>query len=413
MNANREHVLDTLAARGFIHHMSDEAVLREMLSGRATYYTGFDPTGPSLTVGHLVPVMMMAHLQRAGHRPIVLCGGGTALVGDPSGKTSSRPMLTREDIDSNLASQKQQLTHFLEFDNGAGLTANNADWLCELNYIEFLRDIGRLFSVNQMLTAEIYRTRLDNNQPLSFLEFNYQLLQAYDFLHLYREHGCLLQCAGSDQWANCLAGMDLIRRLEGKEAAVLCAPLLTTATGAKMGKTESGAVWLSAERTSPYDFYQYWVNVDDRDVATWLKLFTFLPLEQIAELTSVEGSALNEAKRTLAHEVTALVHGADEADKARDAAQALFGGGGDLAQVPTSELPESELRDGLGLMVLLVRAGLCASNGEAKRAITQGGAYVNGEPCRDIQAKLDLSHVADGAILLRVGKKHYHRLVIV
>ena len=195
MNANREHVLDTLAARGFIHQMSDEAVLREMLSGRATYYTGFDPTGPSLTVGHLVPVMMMAHLQRAGHRPIVLCGGGTALVGDPSGKTSSRPMLTREDIDSNLASQKQQLTHFLEFDNGAGLTANNADWLCELNYIEFLRDIGRLFSVNQMLTAEIYRTRLDNNQPLSFLEFNYQLLQAYDFLHLYREHGCLLQCA--------------------------------------------------------------------------------------------------------------------------------------------------------------------------------------------------------------------------
>jgi tyrosyl-tRNA synthetase len=435
------HVLDTLARRGFIHQMSDETALRKRLAAeRVTFYTGFDPTGPSLTVGHLVPIMMMAHLQRAGHRPIVLCGGGTALVGDPSGKTSSRPILTRAEIDANLASQKQQLMRFLSFENDAALVVNNADWLCELNYIAFLRDIGRLFSVNQMLTADIYRTRLEQNLPLSFLEFNYQLLQAYDFLHLYREHGCVLQCAGSDQWANCLAGMDLIRKLEGAEAQVLCAPLLTTSSGAKMGKTEAGAVWLAADRTSPYEFYQYWRNADDRDVARWLKLFTFMTLEDIEAYTSVGGAALNNAKRRLAYEVTALVHGADEAKSAGEASGMVFGAGaaqsiasataqgrvaaigaasgvslttGTVWGVPSTTIARAELEAGLPLIALLHRTGLCASNGEAKRLIAQGGAYVNDAQVTDLAATVGLADVIDDAVLLRAGKKHYHRLRVI
>jgi len=415
MSASGEHVLATLADRGFIYQSSDDDALHEMLRRPVTYYTGFDPTGPSLTAGHLVPIMMMAHLQRAGHRPIVLCGGGTALVGDPSGKTSSRPILTRAEIDANLAGQRAQLLRFIELDEGKGLVVNNADWLASLNYIEFLRDIGRHFSVNAMLSAEIYRTRLEQNLPLSFLEFNYQLLQAYDFLHLYRAYGCTLQCAGSDQWANCLAGMDLIRRLEGAQAQVLCAPLLTTATGAKMGKTEAGAVWLSAERTSPYDFYQYWVNVDDRDVASWLKLFTFLPLDQIGELTSVEGAALNAAKRTLAREVTTLVHGAQAAHEAEDAARALFGGaGGARDAMPSTEVAGADL-DTLCATVLdaFSHTGLCKSRSEARRLVDQGGAYVNGEQARSIEDPVGSAALRDGEIVLRAGKKRYHRLVAV
>ncbi|HAZ63557.1 MAG TPA: tyrosine--tRNA ligase [Armatimonadetes bacterium] len=409
-----EHVLDTLVARGFVHQMSDEVRLREMLSTPTTYYTGFDPTGPSLTVGHLVPVMMMAHLQQAGHRPIVLSGGGTGMIGDPSGKSTSRPMLTRENVDANVASQREQLVRFLEFDDGRGLVLNNADWLWELSWLEFMRDYGRLFSVNQMLTLEIYRTRLDDNQPLTFLEFSYQLLQAYDFLHLYRTHGCLLQCAGSDQWANCLAGMDLIRRVEGAEAGVLCAPLLTTASGQKMGKTEHGALYLSPAQTSPYDFYQYFVNLDDRDIAKCLKLFTFLSLDEITELCAVEGAALNEAKRRLAWEVTALVHGAPEADRARDAAKALFGGGGAPGEgAPTSELRAAQFDGTLTIVDLFCQIGLAASRSAVKRLVEQGGCYLNEERVDTLDRVVDLADVRDGGILLRAGKKRYHRVVLI
>lgn len=407
-----DNAFDVLKARGFLYQSSDDAAVRAMLARPTTVYTGFDPTGDSLTVGHLVPIMQLAHLQRCGHRPIVLCGGGTALVGDPSGKTSSRPILTRAHIDANTAAQRRQFMRFLDFDQDRALMLNNADWLTELNYIAFLRDIGSLFSVNQMLSAEIYRTRLEQNLPLSFLEFNYMLLQAYDFLYLFREYGCTLQTAGSDQWANCLAGMDLIRRLENADAQVLCSPLLTTAGGQKMGKTEQGAVYLSAERTSPYDFYQYWVNVDDRDVESWLKLFTFLPLERIAELTAVSGAALREAKRVLAHEVTTLVHGEQAAQDAATAAQALFGGGGgDRSAMPTTEVRAASLPAVAATVVdALVHTGLCKSKGEARRLIEQGGAYVDEQPVTAVDAPLALTN---GEVLLRKGKKTYHILRLI
>ncbi len=405
------NAFEVLSERGFVYQVSDQQALRAALAAPLTCYTGFDPSNSSLTAGHLVPIMQLAHLQRCGHRPIVLCGGGTGLVGDPSGKTESRPMLTRADIDANLLSQKRQLMRFLDFDQDRALVVNNADWLCELNYIDFLRDIGRHFSVNQMLTAEIYRTRLDAEEHLSFLEFNYQLLQAYDFLHLYREYGCTLQGAGSDQWANCLAGMDLIRRVEGAEVHVLCTPLLTTASGRKMGKTESGAVWLDAERTSPYEFLQYFVNVDDRDVETLLKLLTFLPLSRIAELCAEGGAALREAKRVLARELTALVHGAAAADEAGDAAQALFGeSGGDREAMPTTALTAAAV-DQMTILDAFVDTGLCKSRGEARRLIDQGGAYLNDERVTDGEAPL-APHLRDQQLLLRSGKKRYHRIAI-
>lgn len=408
------NALEALKERGFVHQTTSERALYQMLERPVTCYTGFDPTGPSLTAGHLVPIMMLAHLQRHGHRPIVLCGGGTAMVGDPSGKTESRPILSADQIQANLEAQRQQLMSFLDFGDDKAFVVNNADWLGELNYIEFLRDFGRLFSVNQMLTAEIYRTRLDHNQHLSFLEFNYQLLQAYDFLHLYREYGCTLQAAGSDQWANCLAGADLIRRLEGAETHVLCAPLLLTADGRKMGKTEQGSVMLSAEVTPPYDFYQYWINVDDRDVEPWLKLFTFLELAEITELCAAGGAALNGAKQRLAYEVTATVHGRAAADDAKAAAEALFGGGvGDAAAMPSTELPADRLAAGYSIVDALVDTGLCKSRGEARRSVDQGGAYLNDQRVESIEQPLTEDDVQDGGILLRLGKKKYHRLVVV
>lgn len=408
------NAFDILQARGFIYQTSDPDAVRAMLEQPRTCYTGFDPTGASLTAGHLVPIMQLAHLQRAGHRPIVLCGGGTAMIGDPSGKTSSRPILTPDEIQSNLEAQKKQLMRFLDFDSGQphdAIVVNNADWLLELNYIEFLRDIGRHFSVNQMLTADVYRTRLESGENLSFLEFNYQLLQGYDWLHLFRTEKCEIQCAGSDQWANCLAGKELIRRLHNAETQVICAPLLTTASGQKMGKTERGAIWLDAERTSPYEFFQYFVNVDDRDVEKLLKLLTFLPLERIAELCAVEGAALREAKQALAYEITKLVHGEDAADEARSAAKALFGGGGDREAVPTTPLAASRLGE-ITVIEAFVEAGLAKSNSEVRRLITQGGAYVNEERVDDLEAVLSGDSVDDGEILLRAGKKRYHRLTV-
>ncbi len=406
------NAFDVLQSRGFVYQCTDEAALRAMLERPTVYYTGFDPTADSLTAGHLVPIMQMAWLQRCGHVPIVLCGGGTALVGDPTGKTESRPIMTRETITANVEAQRRQLTSFLRFGDGVGYVVDNADWLCELNYVEFLRDYGMHFSVNQMLTAEIYRTRLESGQHLSFLEFNYQLLQAYDFLHLHRKFGCTLQCSGSDQWANCLAGRELIRRLEGADVQVSCAPLLTTASGAKMGKSEAGAVWLDAARTSPYDFYQYWINCEDGDIAAWLRLFTFLDLDEIEALCAVTGAELRGAKRRLAHEVTALVHGEEAAAAAAEAAAALFGGDGSAEGVPTTTIPVARLELGLRVVDLLVETGLCASLGEAKRLLRGGGAYVNDVAVESVEQELGPDHLSDGALLLRAGKKRYHRVLV-
>lgn len=399
-----EHVLDTLAERGFLEQTTDEAALRELLKSTTTCYVGFDPTASSLHVGHMLPVMGLAHLQRAGHRPIALVGGGTALIGDPSGKTEMRRMLTRDDIDANAEGIRSQLGRFLDFDGGA-LLLNNADWLAPLNYIEFLRDIGVHFSVNRMLAAESYRARLETG--LNFIEFNYMLLQAYDFLVLHQRHGCRVQMGGNDQWGNILAGVDLTRRVEGQEVHGVTFPLIMTASGAKMGKTAQGAVWLDAARTTPYDFYQFWINTEDPDVGRFLGLFTFLPMDEVRRLGALTGADLRQAKETLAYEVTRLVHGEAEADKARAASRALFGGGGDLESVPTFELSAERLAAGLEAFVLFTEAGLAKSRGEARRLIEQGGAYVNGEPITAIDQRLSATDLNEGAMLLRAGKKKY------
>src|SRR5215217_8497642 len=342
-----ESGFDLLVERGFVYQSSNDQALRAALTRPMTLYCGYDPTASSLTVGHLVPIMMLAHLQRAGHRPIALVGGGTTMVGDPTGKTEIRQMLSKEQIANNQISIQSQLSRYLDFSNDRALMVNNADWLLDLRYIDFLREIGRHFSVNQMLQHETYRERLQGS-GLSFIEMNYVLLQAYDFLHLYREYGCTLQVGGSDQWFNILAGTELIRRADGGEAFALVAPLITTASGAKMGKTEAGAVWLSPERTSPYDFYQFWVNTEDPDVARFLRWFTFLPEDEIQRLESLEGADLRHAKEILAFEVTRIVHGESAATEAQQAARALFGGdGGSLEAVPTTTLPSDSLTDGI------------------------------------------------------------------
>ncbi|NOY45561.1 MAG: tyrosine--tRNA ligase [Deltaproteobacteria bacterium] len=398
------HVLDVLKDRGFVEQTTDEAELRELLRAPTTCYIGFDPTASSFHVGSLVPIMALAHMQRAGHRPIALVGGGTAMIGDPSGKTEMRRLLTREQIEANAQGLKAQLARFLDFDDGA-LLLNNADWLLGLNYIEFLRDIGVHFSVNRMLAAESYRQRLETG--LNFIEFNYMLLQAYDFLHLFRHYGCRVQMGGNDQWGNIVAGVELIRRTEGQAAHAITFPLITTASGAKMGKTAQGAIWLDPERTTPYDFYQYWINTEDPDVERFLGLFTFLPMDRVRELGRLEGSAIREAKEVLAFEVTRLVHGEAEARKARDASRALFGGGGRLDEAPTHEVDPARLTEGIEAFILLHEAGLTKSRGEARRLIGQGGAYLHGEPIRSFDQRITASDLRDGVILLRAGKKKY------
>lgn len=403
------HILDTLAERGFLEQMTDEQGLRTLFREPTTCYIGFDPTASSLHVGSMVPLMALAHLQRAGHRPIALLGAGTALIGDPSGKTEMRRMLTRADIDANAEGLRAQLAHFLDFDHGA-LLRNNADWLTPLNYIEFLRDVGVHFSVNRMLAAESYRQRLETG--LNFIEFNYMILQAYDFLVLCQREGCRVQLGGNDQWGNIVAGVDLTRRVEGKEVFGVTFPLITTSSGAKMGKTAQGAVWLSPERTTPYDFYQYWINTEDPDVGRFLGLFTFLPLDEVRRLGALEGAELRTAKEVLAFEVTRLLHGEGEAEKARTASRALFGGGGDLASVPTLVVDAARLAAGIEAFVLFAEAGLAKSRGEARRLIEQGGAYVNGEPVAAIDAKLGPSDFRDGVALLRAGKKKYCALKV-
>ena len=416
------NVLETLRERGFVQQCTDEDAVARLLSGDpVTYYVGFDPTADSLHIGSLLPIMAMAHLQRAGHRPIALVGGGTAMVGDPSGKTELRRIMPREEIEANGRGILSQLQRYLQLDgdaNGArGLFANNADWLLELGYIEFLRDIGRHFRVNEMVKAEAYRQRMEREEGLSFIEFNYQLLQAYDFLHLAREHGCSLQMGGDDQWGNILAGVDLTRRVASKTVFGLTFPLLTTARGEKMGKTAQGAVWLSASRTSPYEFYQYWINTDDRDAERFLALFTFLPMDEVRRLGALPGAEIRQAKEILAFEATRLSHGEAEAQQARESSRTAFGGvdsgqPAEMSAIPTTTMEAGLIEAGIGAIDLLVQVGLTSSKAEARRLIGQGGAYVNGMPIAEVEAMIGASHVESGAILLRAGKKRYHRLLV-
>jgi tyrosyl-tRNA synthetase len=406
-----DNAFDILQERGFIAQVTDEAAVRKMLAGGPiTFYVGFDGTADSMHAGHLVPVMAMMHLQRAGHRPIGLVGGGTTMVGDPSGKTEMRQMLMEETIEANAQKIHAQLNHYLHFDEGRAIPENNARWLLDLKYIPFLRDIGRHFSVNRMLAAEAYKVRYERG--LSFIEFNYQLLQAYDFLELYRRYGCTMQMGGDDQWSNLLAGVDLIRRVEGAAVEAMTYHLLTTASGAKMGKTAAGAVWLDPDKLSPYDYYQYWINCDDRDVEKLLKIFTLLPLDEIKRLAALEGAELREAKRILAFEATKITHGEAEAHAAEEAARAAFAQGGDVSAMPTTTLDFARLERGLGVLEIFSEVGLTQSRGEARRMVQQGGLYVNDQRIDEVEAVLTPAHLTPAGILLRAGKKKYHRLVI-
>jgi tyrosyl-tRNA synthetase len=403
---------EALHERGFVQQCSDADALRGLRDSRTvTYYIGFDPTASSLHVGHLVQLFAMAHLQRAGHRAIALIGGGTSRIGDPSGKTEMRRILPIETIKANGERFRVQISRFLDFSEGKGLMLDNADWLADLNYIEFLRDIGRHFSVNRMLSFETYKMRLETG--LSFIEFNYQILQAYDYLVLHRRQGCLLQMGGDDQWGNIVAGMDLIRRVEGSDAYALTTPLVTRSDGQKMGKSEKGALFLDAQLVSPYDFYQYWLNIPDADTGKFLGFFTFLPMAEVRALGRLEGREANRAKEVLAVELTGTVHGREEAEKAREASKALFyGNSTDTESVPTGTLSAADLEKGIELLELLVRSGLCASRSEARRLVTQGGAYLNGENVGSVDLLVGTEQVREGELLLRAGKKRYYRFVV-
>jgi len=408
----KSNVYDVLQERGFIQQVTDEEEIRTLLgSQKLTCYIGFDPTADSLHAGSLMPIMALVHMQRHGHHPIAILGGGTAMVGDPSGKTEMRQMLLKETIKSNGEKLKAQLGRYLDFDGGKASIIDNATWLLDLNYIEFLRDIGRHFSVNRMLSAESYKIRLETG--LSFLEFNYQLLQAYDFLMLFRSNNCLLQMGGDDQWGNIVAGIDLIRRLESTKAYGITLPLLETATGQKMGKTAKGALWLNQEKTTPYDFYQYWINVDDRDVISFLSYFTLLPMEEIKRLAKLKGAEIREAKKILAYEATKITHGHHEAEKALESSKQIFtGGGGDLSGIPATSISEQEINTGMLVIDLFERVRLVSSKSEARRLIQNGGCYVNEKRIDNITITLDKSDIVDNNIILRSGKKKYHRVII-
>ena len=406
------NVYHTLKERGFIAQVTDAAELEASLGReRVTCYIGFDPTASSLHAGSLLPLMALAHMQRAGHKTIAILGGGTAMVGDPSGKSEMRQMLTEEEISENGQQMGKQFARFIRVDGQDGLMLNNAEWLLPLSYISFLRDYGKYFSVNRMLSFEAYKIRLEKG--LSFLEFNYQLLQAYDFLVLFQKQGCALQMGGDDQWGNIVAGMDLIRRLESKPAYGLTFPLLQTASGEKMGKTAKGAVWLDANRTLPYDFFQYLRNTDDRDVKRFLCFFTFLPLAEIEELTAAGGAALNAAKERLAYEVTKIVHGDQAAEQARAAAKSAFGGAGQGDEgIPSTTLEPARLGDGILVVDLFAQTGLCSSKSEARRLITQGGAKVGERKIESIEDKVTPQDFKDGSVILRAGKKKVHRVLV-
>ncbi len=403
--------LETLKERGFIQQCTDiEGLSKLMDEGPVTLYEGCDPTGPSLHIGHMVPYFAIRHLHEAGNIPIVLMGGGTARIGDPSGKTTMRQIISYEEIDANTKRFLAQLDKFLAFDGKTLYSANNKDWLADLNYIDFLRDIGRHFSVNRMLSFEAYKMRMETG--LSFIEFNYQLLQSYDYLQLYKRHGCRLQIGGDDQWGNIVAGIELIRRVEGAECFGLTFPLVMTSDGKKMGKTEKGALFLDPAITSPYDFFQYWRNVSDDDVERFLLMFTFLPADECKALVSGRDAEINRAKEKLAWEVTAVIHGKEEADKALTAAKAAFGGGGDIGEIPSIPLTAARLAEGVAVLDLFVEAKLASSKSEARRLVQQGGAAVNGCKVSDESAVLTEASLVDGALLLRAGKKRVCRVVV-
>ena len=401
-------IYEELKARGLIAQVTDEERIRDLVNnGKATFYIGFDPTADSLHVGHFMALCLMKRLQMAGNRPIALIGGGTGYIGDPSGRTDMRSMMTPEQIQHNCDCFKEQMSKFIDFSEGKALMVNNADWLLDLNYVEFLREIGVHFSVNKMLTAECYKQRMEKG--LSFLEFNYMLMQSYDFLELYRKYNCRLQMGGNDQWSNIISGVDLIRRVEGASAYGMTFTLLTTSEGVKMGKTQAGALWLDPEKVSPYDFYQYWRNVDDRDVEKCLKLLTFLPMDEIKRLSSLEGAEINKAKEVLAFEVTKLIHGEEEAIKAQNAARALFRDGADLTSVPQTQISREQIAEGMEILELLMLTGLTASKSEGRRLIKQGGIYVANSRVDDIDMKITAKDFdEDSSLLLRKGKKVYH-----
>ena len=402
---------DELKARGLIAQVTDEEEIKELINnGKATFYIGFDPTADSLHVGHFMALCMMKRLQMAGNRPIALLGGGTGMIGDPSGRTDMRKMLTVEQIQHNCEQFKKQMSKFIDFSDGKALMVNNADWLMDLKYIELLREVGAHFSVNRMLTAECYKQRMENG--LSFLEFNYMIMKSYDFYELYRKYGCQIQFGGDDQWSNMLGGTELIRRKLGKDAYAMTITLLLNSEGKKMGKTQSGAVWLDPEKTSPYDFYQYWRNVDDADVLKCIKMLTFLPLEEIEAMEKWEGSQLNRAKEILAFELTKLVHSEGEATRAQETARALFGGGANADNMPTWEATAEDLTDGsIDILTVLVKSGLCPSKSEARRAVQQGGVEADGVKITEFAASFDTDTLKNG-IVVRRGKKNYRKIVL-
>lgn len=401
-------VFEELKRRGLLAQLTDEEEIKELINaGKATFYIGFDPTADSLHVGHFMALCLMKRLQMAGNKPIVLIGGGTAMIGDPSGKTDMRKMMTKETINHNVECFKKQMSHFIDFSDDKAIIVNNGDWLLDLNYVDVLRDVGACFSVNKMLTFECYKQRMESG--LTFLEFNYMIMQSYDFYRLFQDYGCNMQFGGDDQWANMLGGTELIRKKLGKDAYAMTITLLLNSEGKKMGKTEKGAVWLDPEKTSPYEFYQYWRNVGDADVIKCLKMLTFVPIEEIEEMEKhMEGAEYNKAKELLAYELTKLVHGKEEADKADAAAKAIFAGGGNSDDMPSTTIAAADLTDGkIGILTLLVKCGLCPSNGEARRLVTQNGIAVNGEKFTDPKGLVDLSE----PVVIKKGKKIFHKAI--
>ena len=411
LNRVRDFLYEELVARGLIAQVTNEEEIRDMVNnGKATFYIGFDPTADSLHVGHFMALCLMKRLQMAGNKPIALVGGGTAMIGDPSGRTDLRQMMTPETIQHNVDCFKKQMSRFIDFSEGKAILVNNADWLMDLNYIEVLRDVGAHFSVNRMLSAECYKQRMEKG--LSFLEFNYMIMQSYDFYKLFQDYGCNMQFGGDDQWSNMLGGTELIRRKLGKDAHAMTITLLLNSEGKKMGKTAKGAVWLDPEKTSPFEFYQYWRNVDDSDVLKCIRMLTFLPLEEIDAMSDWEGAQLNKAKEILAFELTKLVHGEEEALKAQESAKALFSSG-NAAEMPTVELTDEDLENGtIGILNLLNKSGMVPSNSEARRAVQQGGVAIDGEKITDIHAQIDGGKLAGDGVVLKKGKKNFRRMVL-
>ena len=405
-------IFDELKARGLIAQMTDEEHIKDLINnGKATFYIGFDCTADSLTAGHFMALTLMKRLQMAGNKPIALIGGGTTMIGDPSGRTDMRKMLTIEDINHNAQCFKRQMERFIDFSDGKALMINNADWLLKLNYVELLREVGACFSVNNMLRAECYKQRMEKG--LSFLEFNYMIMQSYDFYYLYKNYNCNFQFGGDDQWSNMLGGTELIRRKLGKDAHAMTITLLTDSHGKKMGKTAGNAVWLDPNKTSPFDFYQYWRNVDDNDVLKCIRMLTFIPIEQIEEMSSWEGSQLNNAKEILAYELTKMVHGEEEAEKAQNAAKALFAGGGISEDMPTTELEEADFTDGvISVIDMLIKSGLCGSRSDARRLLDQGGVFIGENKADGFRAVVERKQIPDDGLVVRKGKKTYHKFTV-